>query len=70
MPLHNKTGHPVTYQVETDLINPEGAKEITIEPHSDYNYVLKVTPILGGIYNGSITFIDVNNQENYVWFTA
>ena len=26
--------------------------------------------MLGGIYNGSITFIDSANKDNYTWFTV
>lgn len=25
---------------------------------------------MGGDYNGSITFIDKNNKNNYIWFTV
>ena len=30
----------------------------------------KVTPTLGGVYNGSITFIDSENKDNYIWYTV
>lgn len=54
--------------------------QITVNANSKANYLLKVifiyyvlfkvTPMLGGIYNGSITFIDSANKDNYIWFTV
>jgi hypothetical protein len=26
--------------------------------------------VLGGVYNGSITFFDHSNKSNYIWFTV
>jgi hypothetical protein len=58
IPITNRTHTPITYLVETDLISPEGADKITLTPGQTSNYLLKVTPMLGGLYDGSITFID------------
>lgn len=62
--------HPVTYKIETDLINPEGPKSITVPGLKTVNYDLKLTPKLGGSFTGSITFIDQNDNNNYTWYTV
>ena len=56
--------------METDLINSEGLKQITVNPGKTSNYQLKTTPIMGGTYTGSITFYDQNDKNNYIWFAA
>jgi hypothetical protein len=52
------------------LLNSEGAKQITIGANKTVNYGLKVMSVLGGVYNGSITFFDSSNRNNYIWFTV
>lgn len=59
----------VVYEVETDLINPEGPLKFTIEPGKIYKYCLTVTPVMGGVYTGSITFYEEQDKTRYVWYT-
>jgi len=55
IPVTNKTMAPITYIVETDLINPEGPRSITVPAMRTMNYELKLTPKLGGTYTGKPT---------------
>lgn len=59
---------PITYRVETDLINAAGLTTLTIQPGKKANYVLSVTPVLSGQYTGSITFTD--DDGRYFWYTV
>ena len=43
--------------------------KFSIPPNKDFTYELKITPILGGIYTGCITFYEINNKQKYVWYT-
>lgn len=56
--IRNTSEKPQTYTVWTDLQNATGAREFTIKGGRDqvYNYDLKITPLLGGVYTASITF--------------
>ena len=60
----------VTYVVETDLINAGGINKFSIEPGKIYKYQLIVTPLIGGIYTGSITFYEEAEKQKYIWFTV
>ena len=61
---------PITYKVETDLINPEGPPQFTIPPGKVFKYPLSVTPLLGGLYTGSITFYEEGEKNKYIWYTV
>ena len=58
----------MTYTVWTDLQNAVGTKEFTIKPKQSYEYPLRITPLLGGVYTASITFQD--NEEKFIWWTV
>ena len=58
----------VFYRVETDLNNVTGAENFNVKPKDTYYYALSITPILGGVYTGSITFYD--NEDRFIWYTV
>ena len=60
----------VTYEVETDLINTEGATKFTVDAGKIYKYQLTVTPVMGGVYTGSITFFEEQDKHKYIWYTV
>eukprot|EP00330_Aristerostoma_sp_ATCC50986_P007041 CAMPEP_0114576998 /NCGR_PEP_ID=MMETSP0125-20121206/1712_1 /TAXON_ID=485358 ORGANISM="Aristerostoma sp., Strain ATCC 50986" /NCGR_SAMPLE_ID=MMETSP0125 /ASSEMBLY_ACC=CAM_ASM_000245 /LENGTH=397 /DNA_ID=CAMNT_0001765977 /DNA_START=1972 /DNA_END=3165 /DNA_ORIENTATION=- len=60
---------PVNFRIETDLINTRGASNLVVQPGDAQKYKLEVTPLLGGVYTGSITFIDPET-EAYLWYTV
>lgn len=45
-----------------------GAEQFTVKPRDSYTYNLSITPILGGVYTGSITFYD--NEDWFIWYTV
>ena len=59
----------MTYRVETDLINPEGPPKFSINRGKTYSYPLVITPLLGGVYTGQITFIEEDDESKYIWYT-
>ena len=58
----------VQYWVETDLNNVTGAEQFVVKPRDTFIYNLSITPILGGVYTGSITFYD--NEDRFIWYTV
>lgn len=66
--VKNPTDKQVTYTVVTDLQNAVGKKDFVIKPKDTYRYDLEVTPLLGGVYTASITFLD--NEERFMWWTV
>ena len=70
--IHNGLEKEMQLKVETDLMNPEGPPEIRIKAQETYNYPLTITPILGGMYTGSIMFYYMEPEEfvnRYFWYT-
>ena len=70
--IQNPLGEEMKLKVETDLMNPEGPPEIKIKPKETYSYPLTITPILGGMYTGSIMFYYIEPEEyknRYFWYT-
>jgi len=73
--ISNKGAYSVTYAVETDLPSAKGPAQLTVPGKSSSSpnqasYPLSVSPPIGGQFNGSITFTDVTNPQNYQWFTV
>lgn len=66
--IKNDSDHKMSYRVETDLYNASGKSTFDLNPHRSEEYVLDVTPVLGGAYTGSITFYD--EEERYKWWTV
>jgi hypothetical protein len=66
--IPNRTNKTVKYTVTTDLQRPEGESSFSIPPTGTYEYELSVTPILGGTYTASITFMD--EEEKFYWWTV
>ena len=56
------------YRVETDLQRAVGVSEFNVKPKETYQYKLDVTPVLGGTYTASITFID--DDGRFLWWTV
>ena len=42
--------------------------KFTVKPKSTFDYELCITPLLGGVYTASITFVD--NEERFTWYTV
>ena len=66
--IKNETDKKVSYRVETDLYNASGKSTFELFPGRTEEYILEVTPVLGGAYTGSITFYDQDNR--YRWWTV
>ena len=66
--IKNPTERPQTYRIETDLNNVVGPEDIKLKPRESGKYPIKITPLLGGTYTGSITFID--NEDRFIWYTV
>lgn len=59
-----------SYLVETDLINSEGVTKFTVDAGKVYKYNLTVTPVMGGVYTGSLTFFEEHDKHRYIWYTV
>ena len=66
--IKNTSDKSQNYRVETDLNNVTGADSFKIKPKESFKYPLSITPILGGVYTGSITFYD--NEDRFIWYTV
>jgi len=66
--IKNTSEKMQTYRVETDLNNVTGADNFKVKPKETAKYPLSMTPILGGVYTGSITFYD--NEDRFIWYTV
>lgn len=66
--IKNPTERPQTYRIETDLNNVVGPEDVKLKPRESGKYPIKITPLLGGTYTGSITFID--NEDRFIWYTV
>jgi len=52
----------------TDLQNAVGKQKFEVKSRSTYEYLLEITPLLGGEYTGQITFED--REGRYLWWTV
>ncbi|CEG49593.1 uncharacterized protein PHALS_07349 [Plasmopara halstedii] len=61
---------PQIFQVESDLCHVIGPSTITVPPgiNQSVKYPLTFTPLISGLYFGSITFIHEVTKE-YLWYT-
>ena len=66
--IKNEYDRRMTYKVETDLYNAAGKSSFELNPNKTEEYLLEVTPVLGGAYTGSITFYD--EEGRYKWWTV
>ena len=67
-PIKNENDKRMTFRVETDLYNAAGKSSFELNPGKTEEYLLEVTPVLGGAYTGSITFYD--EEGRYKWWTV
>ncbi len=59
----------VQYRIETDMSKViSGEPTFRLAPRETRPYKIHVTPLVGGIDMGSITFID--NEERYLWYVV
>jgi hypothetical protein len=66
--IKNASEKVQNYRVETDLNNVTGAEAFKAKPKETVKYNLSITPILGGVYTGSITFYD--DDGRFIWYTV
>lgn len=69
--VKNTTSKPQVYSVESDLTaacGVSGVPSIEVPPKSHVMYELVLRPLLGGQYNGSITFTGPDGA--YQWYTV
>lgn len=67
IPVPNPSDTPVTYRVESDLLNASGDATITVPARSTGKYEFTMFPNQSGSYTGSITFF--NPQQHFYWYT-
>tara|TARA_B100000795_G_scaffold200687_1_gene154463 strand:- start:44 stop:1558 length:1515 start_codon:yes stop_codon:yes gene_type:complete len=69
--VKNNTSKPIVYSVESDLTaacGVSGDPSIEIPPKNTGHYELVLRPLLGGQYNGSVTF--TGPDGSYQWYTV
>ena len=82
--VRNFSNADVVYTVESDLPNISGASTLqgilvfdlqaclhfvpTVPAMGRAEYILQLTPQLGGVYNGSVTFVGSN--QRFLWFAV
>lgn len=64
----NKEGADIQYEVKIDMHGVSGANFLNTKAGASANYQLRVSPGLGGVYAGCVTFTDVATQR-YVWYS-
>jgi len=65
--LKNESDKLVQYRVETDMSKVlSGNAEVKLIPKETVKYMINITPLVGGIDMGSITFIDA--EDRYIWY--
>ena len=52
---------------ERDILGISGENKFEINPGEEYDYEIKIRPILGKIYFGRIIFRD--DKSSYKWYT-
>lgn len=66
--ISNNTDEDVNYSVKMDLHGLKGQEFFIVKKKSIYNYTMMITPGLGGIYAGSITFTN-ETTGHYMWYS-
>eukprot|EP00826_Nyctotherus_ovalis_P038520 TRINITY_DN3612_c0_g1_i6.p1 TRINITY_DN3612_c0_g1~~TRINITY_DN3612_c0_g1_i6.p1 ORF type:complete len:1173 (+),score=401.21 TRINITY_DN3612_c0_g1_i6:253-3771(+) len=65
--LKNDSDRVVQYRIETDMAKVlSGDAEVRLMPREATKYLLNITPLVGGVDMGSITFIDA--EDRYIWY--
>lgn len=65
--VYNDTNQEQVFKVESDIPHISGDSTICVPAKSQSEYTLSITPLLAGIYSGTITF--VGEDERYQWYT-
>lgn len=66
--VENDTSNVVQYRVESDLPHVSGNPTIDVPANSEVKYELRIHPQLGGMYSGSVTFVD--EDGHFIWYTV
>jgi len=66
--VHNTKMQPVMFSVESDLPHVSGESSIEVPANSSAAYSLTICPQLGGMYTGSITFMEPTGE--FLWYTC
>lgn len=67
--LTNPSAKEAQYRIETDLWDViSGPLTLHMKPKSDYDYKLIIKPIVGRVYFGKITFLNIRDG-NFKWYT-
>ena len=69
--VKNSSSKPMVYSVESDLTaacGVSGLPTLEVPARSSAEYELVLRPLLGGTYNGSVTFTAANGS--YQWYTV
>jgi len=66
--VKNDTAADIEYRVESDLPHISGAKSFLVKSRQTGEYELSITPQMGGVMNGSITFTDPDGK--FQWYAV
>ena len=66
--VKNDTAEDLQYKVESDLPHISGAKSFIVKSRQTAKYELTITPQMGGVMNGSVTFTDPAGQ--FQWYAV
>lgn len=66
--FENKEVQDITYSVKIDMHGVSGSRNFTVKAGKSANYQLQISPTLGGVYAGCVTFTDQATQR-YVWYS-
>jgi len=66
--VKNDTAEDLQYKVESDLPHISGAKSFIVKSRQTANYELTITPQMGGVMNGSVTFTDPAGK--FQWYAV
>jgi hypothetical protein len=65
--VKNPSERVMMFKVLNELNHSKGDASFKVKPMGEFKYKLKVCPILGGEYTGSIVF--TNDEGHYQWYT-
>lgn len=65
--IDSKKSGPKLYKVEYDMKGVSGPSEVLLNPIKSTSFRIKISPKIGGIFGGKITFTD--EQGQYFWYS-
>ena len=66
--FQNKESHDIEYSVKFDMHGLSGSRNFVIKAGKTANYQIQISPTLGGVYAGCVTFTDQATQR-YIWYS-